>query len=228
MENGHQSTNPSPLNPLCSLKWGTHTLQCSCVRIRVDLTQGEDDEWDCYVTVPATCTEQGHTALSRLHILCSHGGAQQLHFPSLMWDICCGLWEILYTAFEWELTVCVHSVWMHKWFHTCVYRMMVTRNPGNEGAAHCSAPLPPIAGMWISWTASPAPVRTHQYTIIVRPNYNSGVQYAVCIYPHLLTYTAIFSVNPLLSCDQADSREEWKKCECSFADQVTVARPLPL
>lgn len=170
----------------------------------------------------AHCTEQASHIMLTL-------GCSAITFS--ITDVRHLLWSLRNTVYcIWMRTDgCVHSVWMHKWFHKCVYCMMVTRNPGNECTVYCSAPLPSIAGMWISWTASPATVCTHhQHTIIVRPNYNSGVQYVVCIYPHLLTYMAIFSVTPLLSCDQADSWEEWKKCECSLADQVTVARPLPL
>lgn len=157
----------------------------------------------------AHCTEQAS------HIMLTPG-CSAITFS--ITDVRHLLWSLRNTVYcIWMRTDgCVHSAWTHKWF--------VSYDAQSTAVLPCLL----LQACEFSWTASPAAVCTHQYTITVRPNYNSGVQYAVCIYPHLLTYMAIFSVSPLLSCDQADSREEWKKCECSLADQVTVAGPLPL
>lgn len=46
--------------------------------------------------------------------------------------------------------------------------------------------------------------------------------------PHLPKYIATFTVPPLLSCDRADSTEEWKECECRLVDHVSAARLLVL
>ncbi len=73
--------------------------------------------------------------------------------------------------------------------------------------------------MWISLTVFLSAACTHQYNSKAELQLSGDVAIFIYIYPHFPTYTTTFSVTPLLSCDQADSREEWTECEHRTVDQ---------